>query len=117
MDGGHPWGVVVATIATGLFLGITNTVITTLVMGAAPVPRPVASAAYSFVRFFGGAVGAYFSGRIAEHTFQGAFFLGAGIVAVALVVLALFRRFIVVAPAPAHGSVDEAEVLETADAG
>jgi MFS transporter, ACDE family, multidrug resistance protein len=116
MSGGHPWGVVVATILTGLFLGITNTVVTTLVMGAAPVPRPVASAAYSFVRFFGGAVGAYVSGKVAEHTFQGAFFLGAGIVAIALVVLLAFRRFVAVAPAPAHGSVEEAEVLETADA-
>lgn len=116
MNGGHPWGVVVATILTGLFLGITNTVITTLVMGAAPVPRPVASAAYSFVRFFGGAVGAYVSGKVAEHTFQGAFFLGAGIVAFALVLLMVFRRFIVATPAPAHGSVEEAEVLETADA-
>jgi MFS family permease len=115
MNGGQPWGVVVCTIATGLFLGITNTVITTLVMGAAPVPRPVASAAYSFVRFFGGAVGAYVSGKVAEHTFQGAFFLGAGIVLIALVLLAVFRRFVAAAPAPAHGSVDEAEVLETAD--
>lgn len=115
MNGGHPWGVVVCTILTGLFLGITNTVITTLVMGAAPVPRPVASAAYSFVRFFGGAVGAYVSGKVAEHTFQGAFWLGAGIVAFALVLLMAFRRFIAVTPAPAHGSVQEAEVLETAD--
>ncbi|WGL53539.1 MFS transporter [Nocardioides sp. BP30] len=115
MNGGQPWGVVVCTILTGLFLGITNTVITTLVMGAAPVPRPVASAAYSFVRFFGGAIGAYVSGKVAEHTFQGAFWLGAGIVAIALVVLLAFRRFVATTPAPAHGSVEEAEVLETAD--
>jgi len=106
---------VVCTILTGLFLGITNTVVTTLVMGAAPVPRPVASAAYSFVRFFGGAVGAYVSGKVAEHSFQGAFFLGAGIVAIALVLLLALRRFVAVTPAPAHGSVEEAEVLETAD--
>ena len=115
MSGGRPWGVVVCTILTGLFLGITNTVVTTLVMGAAPVPRPVASAAYSFVRFFGGAVGAYVSGKVAEHSFQGAFFLGAGIVAIALVLLLALRRFVAVTPAPAHGSVEEAEVLETAD--
>lgn len=115
MSGGHPWGVVIVTVLSGLFLGITNTVMTTLVMGAAPVPRPVASAAYSFVRFFGGAVGAYVSGKVAEHTFQGTFFLGAGVVAVALVVLVLFRRHVADAPVPAHGSVDEAEVLELAD--
>jgi MFS transporter, ACDE family, multidrug resistance protein len=116
MTGGQPWGVVVCTILSGLFLGITNTVVTTLVMGAAPVPRPVASAAYSFVRFFGGAIGAYVSGRIAEHTFRGAFSLGAGIVVVALVVLVGFRRFVGTTTAPTHGSVEEAEILETADA-
>jgi MFS family permease len=117
MSGGQPWGVVVCTILTGLFLGITNTVITTLVMGAAPVPRPVASAAYSFVRFFGGAIGAYVAGKLAEHTFRGAFSLGAAIVVVALILLLTFRRYVGTAPVPAaHGSVEEAEVLETADA-
>jgi MFS family permease len=116
MSGGQPWGVVVCTILSGLFLGITNTVITTAVMGAAPVPRPVASAAYSFVRFFGGAVGAYVSGKVAEHTFRGTFSLGAGIVIVALILLVAFRRYVGNAPAPAHGSVEEAEIFETADA-
>jgi MFS family permease len=115
MQGGQPWGVVVCTILSGLFLGITNTVITTLVMGAAPVPRPVASAAYSFVRFFGGAVGAYVAGKVAEHTFPGAFSLGAGVVLVALVLLTVFRRFVGTTAAPTHGSVEEAEILETAD--
>ena len=43
----------------GAFLGINNTLITEAVMGAAPVERPVASAAYSFVRFSGGAVAPY----------------------------------------------------------
>ncbi len=116
MTGGQPWGVVVCVILTGLFLGITNTVITTLVMGAAPVPRPVASAAYSFVRFFGGAIGAYVAGKAAEHTFQGAFWMGAAVVAVAMGILTAFRRLIPSAPVPAHGSVEEAEILEVADA-
>jgi MFS family permease len=116
MHGGQPWGVVAVTILSGLFLGITNTVVTTLVMGAAPVPRPVASAAYSFVRFFGGAVGAYVSGKVAEHSFRGAFSVGAGVVLVALILLVTFRRFVGTTPAPAHGSVEEAQVLETADA-
>jgi predicted MFS family arabinose efflux permease len=113
---GRPWGIVACVIVAGLFLGITNTVLTTLVMSSAPVPRPVASAAYSFVRFFGGAVGAYVSGKVAEHTFHGAFLLGAGIVLVALLVLAVFRRFVVAAPAPAHGSIEEAEDVLVGDA-
>ena len=44
---------------SGAFIGNNNTLITGAVMGAAPVERPVASAAYSFVRFCGGAVGPY----------------------------------------------------------
>ncbi|SFC82896.1 Predicted arabinose efflux permease, MFS family [Nocardioides terrae] len=113
---GRPWGIVVCVIVAGFFLGINNTVLTTLVMGAAPVPRPVASAAYSFVRFFGGAVGAYVAGKVAEHTFQGAFWLGTGIVLVALLLLVVFRRFVVTTSAPTHGSVEEAEGVLVGDA-
>ena len=50
---------VVGIIVAGAFLGINNTLITEAVMGAAPVERPVASAAYSFVRFSGGAIAPY----------------------------------------------------------
>ena len=45
-----------AIVVAGAFLGVNNTLITEAVMGAAPVERPVASAAYSFVRFSGGAI-------------------------------------------------------------
>ena len=47
---------VVGIVVAGAFLGVNNTLITEAVMGAAPVERPVASAAYSFVRFSGGAI-------------------------------------------------------------
>ncbi len=52
----HKGVLVAGVVVAGAFLGINNTVITEAVMGAAPVERPVASAAYSFVRFSGGAV-------------------------------------------------------------
>jgi ACDE family multidrug resistance protein len=45
---------VVAVILGGAFLGVNNTLITTAVMQSSPVERPVASAAYSFIRFVGG---------------------------------------------------------------
>ena len=45
----------VGMVLSGAFIGNNNTLITEAVMGAAPVERPVASAAYSFVRFSGGA--------------------------------------------------------------
>jgi MFS transporter, ACDE family, multidrug resistance protein len=51
--------VVVGIVLSGALIGNTNTLVTEAVMGAAPVERPVASAAYSFVRFCGGAVGPY----------------------------------------------------------
>lgn len=111
----HHTVLIVCIVLAGLCLGINNTVITTLVMGAAPVPRPVASAAYSFVRFFGGAVGAYVAGKLAEHSFHTPFYLGAGVTLVALVLLLSFRRLIPTSSAPSHGSEQEAEVLETAD--
>ena len=47
---------IVCVIVSGAFLGITNTLMTQVVMESAPVPRPIASSAYSFVRFCGGAI-------------------------------------------------------------
>ena len=40
---------------------------TQMVMESAPVERPVASAAYSFVRFCGGAIAPFVAGKLAEH--------------------------------------------------
>ncbi|PYI52489.1 MFS transporter [Paenibacillus flagellatus] len=58
--------VVGCVVLSGMFLGINNTLITTAVMESAPVERSVASAAYSFVRFMGGAVSPWLAGKLAE---------------------------------------------------
>jgi len=58
--------VIVAVILAGGFLGNNNTLITTAVMQAAPVERSTASAAYSFLRFLGGAAAPFFAGKLAE---------------------------------------------------
>jgi predicted MFS family arabinose efflux permease len=58
--------VIIAVIIAGAFLGNNNTLITTAVMQAAPVERPTASAAYSFLRFIGGAIAPWFAGKLAE---------------------------------------------------
>ncbi|WP_231506378.1 MFS transporter [Paenibacillus sp. UNC451MF] len=58
--------VIIAVIVAGAFLGNNNTLITTAVMQAAPVERPTASAAYSFLRFLGGAIAPWFAGKLAE---------------------------------------------------
>ena len=86
---------VVGIIVAGAFLGINNTVITEAVMGAAPVERPVASAAYSFVRFGGGAIAPYAAGKLGENvSVHAPFWMGAAAVAIAVVVLAAGRRFL-----------------------
>jgi MFS transporter, ACDE family, multidrug resistance protein len=84
---------VIGIIVAGAFLGINNTLITEAVMGAAPVERPVASAAYSFVRFSGGAVAPYVAGRLGEDvSVHAPFWMGAGAVLVAVLVLTLGRH-------------------------
>src|SRR5581483_2001601 len=57
----------ISVVVACLFFGINNTLITQTVMKAAPVERGVASAAYSFVRFSGGAVAPWLAGTLGEH--------------------------------------------------
>lgn len=88
----HRSALVVGIIAAGAFLGINNTLITEAVMGAAPVERPVASAAYSFVRFSGGAVAPYAAGKLGENvSIHAPFWMGAAAVLVGMAVLLLGR--------------------------
>jgi MFS transporter, ACDE family, multidrug resistance protein len=83
---------IACVVVAGAFLGVVNTVITEAVMKVSPVERPVASAAYSFVRFTGGAIAPYLAGRLAEDVGPSVpFFVGAAAVAVAIGVL-LVRR-------------------------
>ncbi|MGK9252995.1 MFS transporter [Paenibacillus humicus] len=60
------WVVIACVVFAGALLGNNNTLITTGVMNAAPVERSTASAAYSFLRFLGGAIAPYFAGKLAE---------------------------------------------------
>jgi MFS family permease len=105
--------VATAIIVAGAFLGVINTLVTEAVMGAAPVERPVASAAYSFVRFTGGAMGPYVALKLAEHVgVHAPFWFGAVAVGVGVVILAAGTATIgraLVAGAPASHSTAEAE--------
>ncbi|WP_239459965.1 MFS transporter [Nocardioides daejeonensis] len=113
----HDHTVVVAggIVVAGGFLGVINTLVTEAVMHAAPVERPVASAAYSFVRFTGGAIGPYVALKLAEHVnIQAPFWFGATAVAVGVLVAVVGgRRVRPVAPA-AHGE-EEAEAVLVGD--
>ena len=53
-----------AVIISGVFIGVNNTVTTQAVMTVSPVEKPVASAAYSFVRFIGGGLAPFAAGRL-----------------------------------------------------
>ncbi|MCF7549749.1 MFS transporter [Pseudonocardia sp. WMMC193] len=57
--------VIVATVLSGAFVGLNNTLVTTAVMSISPVPRPVASATYGFVRFIGGGLAPFVAGLLA----------------------------------------------------
>jgi len=95
------------TIASGAFIGVLNTAITEAVMVVAPVERAVASSAYSFVRFTGGAIAPFLAGKLGEHVSAGApFFVAAAIVALGVAVLALGRRQL--AREESHGEIEPA---------
>jgi MFS transporter, ACDE family, multidrug resistance protein len=79
---------IVAVIVSGAFVGLNNTLTTQSVMLVAPVERPIASAAYGFVRFIGGGLAPYCAARLAASlNVHVPFYLGAATVAVAIVVL------------------------------
>ena len=85
----------VCVVVAGLFLGINNTLVTETVMKAAPVDRGVASAAYSFVRFSGGAIAPWLAAKLGEEVnVHMPFWMGAAAVALAVAVLALSRPFL-----------------------
>jgi MFS family permease len=96
---------IICVVVSGAFLGITNTLMTQVVMESSPVPRPIASSAYSFVRFCGGAIAPFVAGKLAEHVApQAPFYLGALMTAIGVGVLFFYRRALV----PAQVGVAEA---------
>ncbi|MDR6173356.1 ACDE family multidrug resistance protein [Nocardioides zeae] len=111
--------VALGIVLAGAFLGVNNTLVTEAVMGAAPVERPVASAAYSFVRFTGGAVGPFVALKLAEHVdVHAPFWFGAAAVAVGVVVALAGARTVnrALHGAPASHSEGEAAAIAVGDA-
>jgi MFS family permease len=91
---------IVCVVVAGTFLGIVNTLMTQVVMESAPVERPIASAAYSFVRFCGGAIAPFVAGKLGERvSVQSPFYLGAGMTAIAVGMLWYYRDALVPAKA------------------
>ena len=115
----HEPAVMLGIIVAGAFLGVTNTLVTEAVMHAAPVERPVASAAYSFVRFSGGAAGPYVAMKLFEHVdVHAPFYFGAAAVFVGVVVMAAGGAAVTrgtAGQAPAAGPVEQAEDVLVGD--
>ena len=79
-------------VVAGLFIGIDNTLVTEIVMKAAPVERGVASAAYSFVRFSGAALAPWGAAVLGERiNMHVPFWVGAGTVLLGAGLLAATR--------------------------
>ena len=88
----HQTVLIVVVIVSGALLGVINTVLTEAVMATARVERPIASSAYSFVRFTGGAIAPFLAGKLGEHVSVGApMFVAAAMVTGSLVVLLVAR--------------------------
>ncbi|MEV1006037.1 MFS transporter [Streptomyces sp. NPDC049881] len=85
----HRAVLITAVIASGIFIGVNNTVTTQAVMTVSSVERPVASAAYGFVRFIGGGLAPYFAGKMVEASnIHVPFWVGAGALLVGIAILA-----------------------------
>ncbi|WP_216913284.1 MFS transporter [Nocardia noduli] len=113
----HKPVLIAGTVVAGLFLGVNNTLITEAVMISAPVERATASAAYSFVRFAGGAAAPYLAGKLGEHNIGLPFWVGAACTAAAVLVLASGRAALAHLDDhdPAAHSVDEARAITVGD--
>jgi MFS family permease len=98
---------IACVIVAGALIGVVNTVLTEAVMKVSPVERPIATSAYSFLRFGGGAIAPWLAGRLAEDVATDApYLVGAAAVAIAFALLFVLRR--------ALSGADAAPVIEPA---
>lgn len=82
------------TVLVGACCGLLNTFYTGAAMSVSSAPRPVASAGYNFLRWFGGGLGAFFVSRIAEWSGddQLPFLVAVGVVTLGAVTLVAGRN-------------------------
>ncbi|HWI71495.1 MAG TPA: hypothetical protein VNT55_06045, partial [Baekduia sp.] len=115
LNEGSPAVLATCVIVAGAFLGVINTVLTEAVMKVSPV-RPVASSAYSFMRFAGGAIAPFLAGKLSEHVnAEAPLFVGAAAVALGVVLLWACRSLL--APRRAVTPEQDAEAWELELAG
>lgn len=106
----HPTVIIVCVIISGAFIGLNNTLVTSTVMSVAPVPRPTASAAYSFVRFIGGGLAPWVAGILAaQYSDHVPFYVGAAAVFAGMIVLATAHRLIKRSDEPEEESEEKSD--------
>ena len=111
------WVLVTCVVAAGIPIGINNTLTTQAVMLVSPVERPVASAAYGFVRFLGGGLAPFVAGKLVDaFDIHVPFYVGAVAVVAGIGVLATGHRMLAAAdagmdedghPAADHGAPED----------
>ena len=107
---------IAAVVATGIFIGVNNTITTQAVMTVAPVERSVASASYGFIRFIGGGLAPYFAGKMVERwNVHIPFYVGAGSVLLAIAVLSTGHRLLRVAEENQAAELSEAGLSPAAE--
>jgi len=100
---------------------VNNTLITETVMKISPVERAVASSAYSFVRFIGGAIAPWLAGVLGERSVHVPFFVGGAVLAATGVLWTARTSIRALDAVPNHGAepIDseiEAEAVTLGDA-
>jgi len=92
----HVVVVICGIVIAGGILGMINTVLTTAVMGSAPVERSIASSSYSAVRFIGGAIAPWIAGVLAESfTASTPYYVGAAVVLLGMIILLIGRKHLI----------------------
>ncbi|HEY0247010.1 MAG TPA: MFS transporter [Gryllotalpicola sp.] len=115
---GSAVGLIVLVIIGGLFLGVLNTVLTECSMEATDLPRPVASSAYSGVRFIGGAVAPPLASWLAGAlgTAAAPFYFGFAVLVVSTLVVAFGRSALTRADGEEEHRLEVAEAIAVGDA-
>lgn len=105
-------GFIVCVVLLGFEIGAVNTVLTEVVMEASDLPRPVASSAYSGVRFIGGAIGAPVGTSMAAYGVGVPFLFAAATSLVGVLIIAIFHRSLRQADHPVEENpVEEAAAI------
>jgi MFS family permease len=112
------WALIICVVASGIVVGINNTLTTQAVMLVSPVERPIASAAYGFARFIGGGLAPFFAGKMVDHwNIHVPFVVGAVAVVLGIVSLSTVHRRLSSADAQLASGPDDVEEAEAEIAG